>query len=125
MSGQMSLELADAIRMEWGKFCEMTSASLTLIFMARIPESLLPYPRETIEEAMNLIIEHFSIQEDDESVAICKNSLSTLLFFVDDETAIRNAGKNFNNEEILKTILSELGKTQQDQLKYLQGNIDK
>lgn len=117
----MSLEFADAIRMEWGKFCELTSGSLILLFMGRIPQSLLPYPRETIEEAMNIITKHFSAQGDDETVAICEQSTSTLLFFVDDEEAIKNAGKNFNNEEILKAFLPKLGEKQKEQLKYLQA----
>lgn len=121
MSELMSLEMADAIRMDWGKFLELTSGTLILLFMARIPESLLPYPREEIEEALNIVANNFKHSGDNDGVRIVEESKSFLLFFIDDEEALEAMKTNLNNNDIVKVILPKLGTKQKDQLKYQQS----
>lgn len=50
----MNIKTADAIGMDWGKFFEVTHGALSMIFLTKIPSSLLPYPKKDIEEALNL-----------------------------------------------------------------------
>lgn len=51
----MDLKLADAIRLDWGKFLEISNGPLMMVFMTKIPQSLLPYPKEKIIEALDVV----------------------------------------------------------------------
>ncbi|MFA6492663.1 MAG: hypothetical protein WCV58_00785 [Patescibacteria group bacterium] len=124
MSNQMSLELADAIRMDWGKFLELTNGTLMGIFMSTIPQSFLPYPKETIKEAMGIIIKHCSDSGDSKTVELCQTTLAFLEFYVSDEEAIKKASKFFNDKNYLEAVLPRLAETQRKQFEYLQNKLN-
>jgi hypothetical protein len=44
----MTLDESAKIVQIWGKFLEYVGGRFTLIFCARIPESFLPYPKDTL-----------------------------------------------------------------------------
>lgn len=115
----MNLKTADAIRMDWGKFLEITNGNLMMIFLTNIPESLLPYPKKTIEEALNIVAKHFHNQGNSEAVQTIQTTIPFLMNYVPDKEAIENAKTKFDNKEYLKAILPHLGDKQKEQLKYI------
>lgn len=119
----MSLESADAIRMDWAKFLELTNGSLMMVFIAAIPQSFLPYPKEAIEEAMDVSIQQFSKNGDDKAVELCKATLPFLDNYIDDKEAIEKASNFFNNKNFLEVVLPHLGETQRKQFEYLQSKF--
>ena len=118
MSKQMSLELADAIRMDWGKFTELAS-SLMVVFGGQVPQGLLPYRKEVIAEALEIVGEQFFRDGNEEAANAMKTSAAYLMFYVDDKVALESAAKNFNNPEFIKAFMPTLGDHQIQQLEYL------
>lgn len=98
----MSLEEADEIRMAWGKFLEVGNGGLLKLFGAQIPESLLPYSKERIEEALDLIIKHCYSTGDTENANVFEATKAMLLAYVPDIIALKSAAKRFNNLEFIK-----------------------
>jgi hypothetical protein len=76
----------------YGAFLESPEQKrLSRLFLTEIPESLLPYPKEEIKEALNVYIRHFEkIGKKDQAQAF-NNVLTTLYTFVSDEEAIKRA----------------------------------
>ena len=115
----MNLKTADAIRMDWGKFLEITNGNLMMIFLTKIPESLLPYPKKTIEEALNIIARHFHNKGDSKAVQSIQTTIPFLMSYVPDKEAIENAKSNFGNKKYLNAIIPRLGEKQKEQLRYI------
>jgi len=122
----MNLEVADAIRQDFGKYLELTHGRLLALFLAKIPESFLPYPKDTIEEALNAVAEHFHNQANVEAVDAMQTATASLTYYTKDEEAVKQFlslwGNKEMQKEILKIALPNLKKAQQAQLQYI---IDK
>lgn len=115
----MNLKIADSIRSDWGKFLEITDGTLMMIFLGKIPESLLPYPKESIKEALNICVDYFNNKGNIEAVKTVKATIPFLELYVPDKEALENAAVNFADPERLKAILPLLGGGQVKQLQYL------
>lgn len=100
----MTLEEADEIREVWGKFLEVANGGLLRIFRAQIPETVLPYPKHKIEEAMDVCIDYFASEGNDELVEVFKSSKAMLMAYTDDVMAINQAHKHFNNPAFMKVF---------------------
>lgn len=121
----MDLKLADRIRLDWGKFLEISNGPLMMLFMSKIPQSLLPYPKEKIIEALEIVIQHFAILGNSEAVKTTESTKPLLEFYVDDQEAIKAAAKNLNNEDYLKAILPKLSERQKDLLAEIELIVNK
>lgn len=100
----MDLEEADKIRDAWGKFLEVGNPGLMRMFLGKIPESLLPYPKEKIEEAMDICIEHFEAEGNKQMVETFKASKAALIPYTDDRVAIKQLVQNFMNPSFIKAF---------------------
>lgn len=100
----MELEVADNIRLDFGYFIEHNHGALSLFFGLTIPQSLLPYPRESIEEALDIVTKHFSSINNYEAVKSIENIKSYLLWYVDDEIAVQKAIDKFTNGNFLEYL---------------------
>lgn len=121
----MDLKLADKIRLDWGKFLEISNGPLMMLFMSKIPQSLLPYPKEKITEALDLIVRHFAAMDNEEAVKTIESTKPFLELYIDDQEAIGAAAKNFNNESYLKAILPKLSGRQKDLLSEMELIVNK
>jgi hypothetical protein len=110
----MTLNEADKIVHIWGKFVEYVSGKLFLIFGAQIPESFLPYPKDTIEEALNIIAEYHHKAGNHQLVKHLQETLAQLIMYVDDEESLLRAAKNFNDLNWRKIFVPSLKKFQED-----------
>ncbi len=102
--------------MDWGKFLEISNGSLMMMFMGKIPQRLLPYSKQTIVEALDIVSEHFLSQGNKEAVNTVEYAKSFLDFYIDDEEAIRAVQSAFGNESYLKAILPKLPERQKELL---------
>lgn len=100
----MDLEEADKIRMEWGKFLEFSNGKLMKLFLAEIPESLLPYPKHKIEQALDICIDYFNSEGNQEAIESFESVKASLMFYVPDRQAIQSAAKRFSNPDFLKSF---------------------
>ena len=117
----MTLKQADHIRQDWGKFLEITNGQLTGLFLTNIPERLLPYKKEVILEALNMLIEHCTSNGDTESINLIKNTIPFLDLYVDDSEALAFAVKNFNDRDYLD-LFKKTNDSQQKQYEYVLAN---
>lgn len=121
----MDLKLADRIRLDYGKFLEISNESLIMFFVSKIPQSLLPYPKEKIIEALDVIARHFAAIGNEEAVRTIESTKSLLEFYVEDKEAIEAAVKKFSNESYLKVILPKLSERQNDLLAEIELIVNK
>lgn len=117
----MKLEIAENIRMDWGKFLETSHGVLLRLFFPKIPQGLLPYPRETIEEALDMQMKHFSSTGNQQAVESIKATLPFLWPFVDDKEALQEAAKRFSDDRFLAAVLPSLEKRQRQALTELEA----
>lgn len=108
----MSIQTADTIRKDWGKFLEITNGNLMMIFFTKIPQSLLPYPKQSIKEALDIVSKHFSSIGNQDAVNTIESTLPLLEMYVDDEEAIKSAAKKFSDEKYLNAVLPKLSERQ-------------
>ena len=84
----MTLEEADKIRLAFGKFIEVANPGLMRLFQTTIPESVLPYPKKQIEQAMDICIEHLERANDKKTASAFKALKVWLKAYTDDGTAL-------------------------------------
>jgi len=124
MNKQMNLRVADAIRKDWGKFLEVTHGSLMMVFLTKIPQALLPYPKEAIEEALDVVVNHLASAGNYEAVKIIESTKSFLELYAEDKEALESAAEMFKDKNYLKSILPRLSKRQKELLTDLQTKFN-
>lgn len=101
MLNPKSLQKTETIIHEYGKVVEKVGLETMQKYPAIVyPQSLLPYPKEVIEKALEDGLRHIEDEKMRESIKFCQGSL---VAFIDDDEA------NKRNSEMLK-ILAERNK---------------
>lgn len=101
MLSPKSLQKTETIIHEYGKVVEKVGLETMQKYPAVVyPQSLLPYPKEVIEKALEDGLRHIEDEKMRESIKFC---LGSLVAFIDDDEA------NKRNSEMLK-ILAERNK---------------
>lgn len=113
----MTLNEASKITQIWGTYLEYVGGKLLIVFGARIPESFLPFPIDTLEEALNIMIEYHHKRGNQQVVESLKASFGALTMYVDDEEAILQAAKQFNEPMWRQRFIPALKKCQTDWIK--------
>jgi hypothetical protein len=80
----MKLDKAEKIIKEYGFFLEHINPVLMKIFGVYIPEHFLPHTKEEIHGAMAKVKEIYAIPE------IAENSVNFLMFYKDNDEALKN-----------------------------------
>lgn len=112
----MTIEEADKIMRIWGKYLEYCSGRFMQIFCragGKIPESMLPYPKPILEEALNYMDRHYHETNNQRGVELMRETMILLELYGDDDAAIQQAGINFSDTEQRKHIVSEIKDWQQ------------
>jgi hypothetical protein len=113
----MTLDHASKIVAIWGTYLEYMGGKLNLIFGANIPESLLPFPINTLEQALNIVAEYHHNLGNKDAVRDLQGSIGWLTAFTDDDKALLQAAKLFNNSEWREAMLPALKNFQNDWIK--------
>jgi hypothetical protein len=104
----MTIEQADIVRSEWGKFLEHENNILMRLFLGKIPESTLPYPKDIIKDAIDTICNHPDINP--ELINVLNGTVPILETYIDDDQALDNAISMFSNEDYRKAAIGGLRK---------------
>jgi len=113
----MTLEEASKIVVMWGKYVEYIYAKLMVVFGAHIPESLLPFPKNTLSEALSIVAEHHRSIGNHDGVKTIEAVTAFLIAYVDDEAALLQAAKNFSDPEWRRAFIPSLKKLQDTWIK--------
>jgi lipoate-protein ligase A len=118
----MNLKLAEAIMHDYGKFLEISHGGLMGLFSTEIPESLLPYPKEKIEEALvnmaNFFRENETIKR---NIEAC---LASLECYIEDKKALESFSKKMKNKEFMEKFLKWRKNRQEKLLKELEIRLN-
>ena len=108
----MTRDEASKIVVTWGKYVEYIYAKHLVVFGSNIPESLLPFPKATLKEALNMVADYHRGIENDTGVKTIEAVSVFLDAYVDDETAFLQSAKNFGDPEWRKVVIPNLKKLQ-------------
>ena len=87
------------------------------LFIAGIPESLLPYPLEVIEKAINDLGKYYHDLGDRERAKIIQDSFGPLMLYTKDEVALANAATKFAMPGLDTTISESMKAVQRNWIK--------
>ena len=113
----MTFKDADKIYKDWKEYMEINDKLLKIFSF--IPESFLPYPIKTLEEAINIVAKSYFDEGDIKTSNIIKNSIGFLVPYKNDEKALEDILENYSlkNSKIRKIKLTNLKKAQDSWLK--------
>lgn len=95
----MDLKEAQKVVSDYGGFLEWLYFRLKPVFWNKIPESLLPYSIQHIDDALNTVARHYHDKGDKKMVNNIQESQILLVSFVDDKEAILNSVKMLSDKK--------------------------
>jgi hypothetical protein len=90
------------------------------IFFGSVPESYLPYPKEVLEEAINIIAKRYWDEGDKKMSDTIQDTMGSLLAYEKDEEALESLAKLSSNPEMRKAMLDFIANYKKDWLKWLE-----
>lgn len=111
---KLTLEEAQNIVNIWGVHLEH-AGMLRILFMAGIPESLLPYPIDIIQGALNKMEAYYWKQGQHDRVKLLEETEVLLVQYSHDEKAIKEFMSRFSDKKIMKVIIESIQKHQLSQ----------
>lgn len=114
IAGKLTLEEAENIMHIWGTYLEHTGG-FRILFGTNIPESLLPYPVDILQGALNKMEAHYYEQGLHDRVKLLEETEIMLIQYVNDEEAINDAVEMFGNKKWRDAFLKGLRDYQLDQ----------
>lgn len=108
MLNPKELQKIETIIHEYGKVLEKTGQEMMQKYPADVyPQSLLPYPKEVIEKALNDGLRYI---EDEKMKINIKNCLAFLIAFIDDEEANKRNNELLNNKGFQEAVKRRMSK---------------
>lgn len=95
----MDLKEAQKVVSDYGGFLEWLYFRLKPIFWNKIPESVLPYSIQHIDDALNTVARHYHDKGDKKMVNNIQEAQILLVSFVDDKEAILNSVKMLSDKK--------------------------
>lgn len=112
----MDIDKASKIVNIYGKHLEHCS-KLNFIFGSNIPESFLPFPKDVIEEASNILAEHHFNNGNKTAVSSIENAKAGLIGYINDEEAILKSAKLWNEPAWRESMLPAFKEFQKSWIK--------
>lgn len=110
MLNPKELQKIETITHEYGKILERVGQETMQKYPAAVyPQSLLPYPKEVIEKALNDGLRYI---EDEKMKANIKNCLAFLIAFIDDEEANRRNSELLNSKGFQEAVERRMSKNE-------------
>jgi len=100
----MTFNEADKMVRIYGRYLEYCSHIL-MIFGSHLPESFLPFPKDTLEEALNIVAEHYHKAGDQHGVKLIQEVAACLPWYGDDEESLLEVAKKINDPKCRKEFL--------------------
>ncbi len=115
ISEKLTLEEAQNIVYVWGVYLEH-SGGLRFLFGTSIPESVLPYPVEILQGAINKMEAFYYEQGLQDRVKLLEETEMMLIDYLNDEEAIEETISKFSNKKWQEAILPALREFQENQM---------
>ena len=115
----MNIIEADKIFKNWSKWFWPCHFILHSIFLSKIPESFLPYPKDVLEEALNITAKLYYDAGDFQASKDIQSSIAYLYRYTKDEEALQQASKSFSNPKMRETILLYIARYKKDWTSWL------
>ncbi len=107
ISEKLTLVEAQNIVHVWGVYLEH-SGSLRFLFGINIPKSLLPYPVDILQGALNKMEAHYYSQGQHDRVKLLEETEMILMQYAGDEEAIKESVAKFGNKSWQEAFLKGL-----------------
>lgn len=111
----MTLEQADIVMKEYGKFLEYVDYKFTPIFSMGKPESILPFPKQVIEEGLGIMLDRFRDIGDTKTANSIDACLVSLTSYISDEEALTEAAKRIGDPDYMHKFTIPLWKNAQSE----------
>ncbi len=110
----MTFDEADEIVLSYGKYWQYMGGKIQLFFGASMPESFLPYPIIVLEEAIEIMVNHYIKIGDMRLENNLRNLAVLLLLFKDDEQALMETIETYSDPVRRKAMLEHFKIFQND-----------
>ncbi len=117
----LTLAQADKIRMDYGKFLELSQGRLMMLFGIYIPDILLPYSKTVIEEALEIVAAQFHAEGQKEAVSTIEGAKSFLMYYQDTSESIKYLRDVKWQEQVLPKMQANAVKQQEALLADVQS----
>lgn len=104
---KLTLEEAQNIVNVWGVYLEH-SGGIRFLFGINIPRSLLPYPIDILQGALNKMEAHYYSQGLHDRVKLLEETEAMLMQYAEDSEAISESVSNFTNRKWQEAFLKGL-----------------
>lgn len=115
----MEFSEADKIFKTWSKWYWPCHFILHATFISKIPESFLPYPKDTLEEALNIIAKDYHDKGNLEISRGIQGAIAYLGSYVEDEEALGQAFQTFSDPKMKEVALLYIANYKRDWIKWL------
>lgn len=111
---KLTLEEAQNIVSVWGAYLEH-SGGLRFLFGTNIPESLLPYPLEILQGAINKMEAYYYGIGEHDRVKLLEETEMLLMQYCEDEEAIKESASSFSNKKWQDAMIPAIRDLQKNQ----------
>jgi len=84
-----------------------------------IPESFLPYPKDVLEEALNIVAKHYYDSGNIQISKTIQETMACILWYEENEKAWEQAAKMFSNPEMMRVMLGFVENFKKDYISWL------
>jgi hypothetical protein len=120
----MTFDEANKIYRVWRKWYWPINFILESIFLTKKPESFLPYPKEVLEEALNIVAKYYFENGKIKHSKLIQDSIPAIWEYTNDEESFKQASVILAQPEMWEAILIHIAKFQDDWLKWLNEQDD-
>ena len=109
----------------WKKWYWPCDFIIGTFFIWKKPKSLLPYPPDKLEEALNIVAEYFFNNGDKKLSNLIQESISSIWTYEKDEEAVESIFKAMSNPEMKEVMLVYISKYKERYQDWLNTQINK
>lgn len=119
----MNFDEADKIVYIWGRHLEFAHGRLLAFFFGKIPESFLPYPKDTLLKALNIIVKHHHDNNNPQGENAIREAAGSLIIYTSDKEGIDEVLKQLNDPKWRKLLEELLPKMQKSWIEEAAPNV--
>lgn len=115
ISKKLTIEEAQNIVTVWGTFLEY-SGGLSYLFGIDIPKSLLPFPIQILQGALNKMEAYYFDQGQNDRVKLLEETEAMLMRYADDSEAIKTTSDHFEDQKWQNAFIPGFKSFQENQV---------
>lgn len=92
---------------------------LDSVFGPTIPKSFLPYPKDILEEALNIVAKNFYDSGNIRASMDIQKTMQCIYYYAENEEAWDKASKLFSNPEMMRAMLGFIEKFKNDYISWI------